>query len=98
MAITTGDPSRAARLALQQANLDKQFATPAYWGTDKGKAMLDLANQASAPTDRSLADYYQAERAAGIGNQAEITAALTGGLEGDAAKSMEAWAKANPML
>lgn len=98
VAITTGDPTRAARLALQQANLDKQFATPAYWGTDKGKAMLDLANQASAPTNRSLADYYQAERAAGIGNQGEIAAALTGGLEGDAARNMEAWAKANPML
>lgn len=78
--------------------MDGKYRSPDYWKGEEGAAMLQLAQRESAPTDRPLAEYYRAQRAAGIGGQAEIVAGLTSGLEGDEARNMAAWAKANPML
>ena len=100
--VASSGRQRAERLALQQAEqqvrMDGQYRSPDYWKGEEGAAMLQLAQRESAPTDRPLAEYYRAQRAAGIGNQAEIVAGLTSGLEGDKAKNMAAWAGANPML
>lgn len=62
------------------------------------QATLALAGQAKAPTDVPLSAYYRAQSAAGRGAMPEVVGGLTQGLEGEKAKAMEAWAKANPML
>lgn len=100
--IRTGAPNRAVELARQQAEqqarLEGQYRSPGFWKSDDGAAMMALANQAAAPKERSLADYYSAQRAVGIGAQDEIVAGLTQGLGEQEAKAMKAWAGANPAL
>lgn len=100
--IRTGAPNRAVELARQQAEqqarLEGQYRSPGFWKSDDGAAMMALANQAAAPKERSLADYYGAQRAVGIGAQDEIVAGLTQGLGEQEAKAMKAWASENPAL
>ena len=100
--IRTGAPNRAVELARQQAEqqarLEGQYRSPGFRKSDDGAAMMALANQAAAPKERSLADYYGAQRAVGIGAQNEIVAGLAQGLGEQEAKAMKAWAGANPAL
>jgi hypothetical protein len=86
---------------------ERYFNTPEMnyvFGAQTGKGpktaeeMSALASQAKAPTTSPLSDYYRAQSAMGRGSMPEIVGGLVQGLEGDKAKAMETWAKANPML
>lgn len=75
--------------------------TPIVRGTRDGatpdRTQSDTYRQYAQPAS-PLAAAYQAESKAGRQNMGEIASGLSFGLEGEKARNMEAWAKANPML
>lgn len=77
-------------------------ATPIIRGTRDGvtpdRTQSDVYRQYAPAPMSPLAASYRAESEAGRKNMPEIVGGLTFGLEGQEAKAMEAWAKANPML
>jgi hypothetical protein len=73
--VAYGDPAARAREA-EQRRMMQQYASKEYWDTEQGKAMLGLGQQMTAPKDAKLADYYGAQRAAGIGAMSEILEGL----------------------
>lgn len=70
-----GDPAARAREA-EQRRMMQQYASKEYWDTEQGQAMLSLGRQMTAPKDAKLADYYGAQRAAGVGAMSEILEGL----------------------
>ena len=76
--------------------------TPIVRGTRDGvtpdRTQSDMYRQYAPAPMSPLASAYQAESAAGRANMPEVVSGLTFGMEGEKAKAMEAWAKANPML
>ena len=67
-------------------------------GVTPGRTQSDRYRQYAPAPLSPLASAYQAESAAGRANMPEVVSGLTFGMEGEKAKAMEAWAKANPML
>lgn len=95
----TQTPEGQFQRYFQSPEMNQYFGALSAGGAPKDvQAMAQLASQAAAPTTAPLATYYRAQSAAGRGNMPEIVSALTSGMEGEKAKAMEAWAKANPML
>lgn len=76
--------------------------TPIVRGTRDGvtpdRTQSDMYRQYAPAPLSPLASAYQAESAAGRANMPEVVSGLTFGMEGEKAKAMESWAKANPML
>lgn len=96
-----GGPNISQRLVPTESEADAlnaRYAGKEYWQTTAGQDMLELAQQQTAPADVKLAEYYEAQRAVGLGAQDEILAGLTQGLDPAKAEAMKTWAKANPML
>jgi hypothetical protein len=62
--------------ASEARRMMQQYASKEYWDTEQGKAMMALGQQQTAPKDAKLADYYEAQRAAGIGAMDEVLAGL----------------------
>jgi hypothetical protein len=93
-----GDPAARARES-EQRRMMQQYASKEYWDTEKGKAMLDLGQQSSAPEGAKLADYYEAQRGAGIGAMDEILEGLASVDQRYAAGGdLRKWAEANQAL
>lgn len=83
----------------QSPEMNQYFGALSTTGAPKDvQEMTRFASSEAAPTSMPLATYYRAQSAAGRGNMPEIVGGLTFGMEGEKAKAMEAWAKANPML
>lgn len=82
----------------EKLRMMQQYASDDYWKGETGKAMLELAQNPSAPEKTKLADFYEAQRAVGIGAKDEIIQGLTMGMQGDEAKRISQWAEANPAL
>lgn len=73
--VSYGDPAARARES-EARRMMQQYASKEYWDTEQGKAMMALGQQQTAPKDAKLADYYEAQRAAGIGAMDEVLAGL----------------------
>jgi hypothetical protein len=96
--VAYGDPAARARES-EQRRMMQQYASKEYWDTEKGKAMLDLGQQSSAPEGTKLADYYEAQRGAGIGAMDEILEGLASVDQRYAAGGdLRKWAEANQAL
>jgi len=100
---TIGAPAAQVTPAARAQDAEKlrmmqQYASDDYWKGETGKAMLELAQNPSAPEKTKLADFYEAQRAVGIGAKDEIIQGLTMGMQGDEAKRISQWAEANPAL
>lgn len=76
--------------------------TPIVRGTRDGvtpdRTQSDMYRQYAPAPISPLASAYRAESEAGRANMPEVVSGLTFGMEGEKAKAMESWAKANPML